>query len=358
MDLKIVKEKIVVLIPAYNPDDKMLDLISELDQYFNHIVVVNDGCKESYDYIFEKVSETVSVVKHEENKGKGRALKTGFKYIVDNISDALGVITVDADGQHTTKDVLACCETFLKDKSKAVFGCRDFHSDTNIPPRSRFGNRLTSKLMKFFCDITLSDTQTGLRLLPFGALTPLLDTKGERYEYEMNMIFDLKDMGIDWIEQPISVIYIDDNESSHFNPIKDSFKIYKVFIKFCLSSFGSAILDIVIFTIAADILNKADISIWRFDYIITATVIARVCSGLFNFFINKWIFNHGKKKTTVIQSGSKYFFIWLVQMSLSAFLVSTINMCVPFIHGTLIKIVVDTLLFFISYKIQQKWVFK
>ena len=355
---EIIKNQVVLLIPAYNPDEKMIDFINESSEYFNKILVVNDGCSSEYDAIFEKIKDKTTILKHEVNKGKGRALKTGFSYILDNEKDCLGVVTADADGQHTCEDVMGCCEDFLDDPDKGVFGCRDFYGDTFIPPRSKFGNRLTSKLMKFFCDIKLSDTQTGLRVFPTSSLKMLLEVEGDRYEYEMNVIFALKENNIEWNEHKISVIYIDDNKSSHFNPIKDSMKIYKVFLKFCISSLGSSILDIVLFIVLRIILKKYEINIWdKIDGIMVATVIARIFSGIFNYIINRMIFD-GKKKSKAAISGTKYLVVWFVQMLLSAFIVSRLSLICTFIYPTIIKIVIDTLLFFISYKVQQKWVFK
>lgn len=353
------KEKqVVVLIPAYNPDQKMTGLIEELSKEYEHIVVVNDGCSKEYDSVFdglknnEKIDGEIHLVVHEVNKGKGRALKTGYSYIMEKFPDALGVITVDADGQHTPTDTRKCVKQFLSEPTKAVFGCRDFSENSGIPARSLFGNRVTSRLMKFFCDIELTDTQTGLRVIPTSAIPELLQVKGERYEFEMNAIFDMKDNDLEWTEVPIEVIYIDNNESSHFNPIKDSLRIYKVFMKFCLSSFGSALLDLIIFTIMSHVLVAV-----AGDYLIqVSTIIARICSGIFNYCINKWIFS-GKKKTKASVSGPKYLLLWLVQMLLSAELVDIAAKFIP-INATVIKIVIDTILFFISYKIQQKWVFK
>lgn len=348
------ESRVAVLIPAYNPDKKMSSLVHEMAEKFEHIVVVNDGCSDEYTPIFEELDPLVTRINHEVNKGKGRALKTGFEYILNNLKDVMGVVTVDADGQHTVEDTLACCSKFLENPKTAVFGCRDFLSDTSIPPRSRFGNRLTSKLMKFFCDIELSDTQTGLRVLPYTSLDEMLKVDGDRYEYEMNMIFALKDLGIGWVENPISVIYIDDNASSHFNPIKDSIKIYKVFAKFMLSSFGSSLLDLLIFTILCGVLTGVLPDEGFLGRITVATVIARVCSGIFNFSINRWIFG---SRASVGKTGPRYLLLWLVQMSLSAGLVSGVHFLLSFIHPTIIKVVIDTILFLISYKIQQKWVF-
>ena len=284
------------------------------------------------------------------NKGKGRALKTGFEYIKDAYPKIKGVVTVDADGQHELPDVLACCEKFLENPETTVFGCRDFSADTKIPPRSKFGNRLTSRLMKLLCGISLSDTQTGLRVIPAGYLDEFIAVKGERYEYEMNCVMRIKELELELVEVPIRVIYIDDNKSSHFNPIMDSIRIYKVFLKFCLSSFGSFIVDIICFMVAKHFIGP----ICPASYIIISTAIARVISGVFNYSVNRMIFA-SKAKTT--SSGPKYMLLWAVQMALSALIVHGLHYVIP-IGATIIKVVVDTLLFLLSYSIQRNWVFK
>ena len=350
-------ENIAVIIPAYNPDNKMISFIEELKDSFSDIIVVNDGCGEEYSAIFNAVKEYSTVLVHPENKGKGAALKTAFEYVCQNTKKLQAVVTADADGQHTLSDVRACCRKFLDNPKQAVFGCRDFYSDVNIPERSKFGNRLTSRLLKFFCDISLSDTQTGLRVLPVSCLDELIKVKGDRYEYEMNMIFALSDLDVGWTEQSISVIYLDDNKSSHFNPIKDSIKIYRVFLKFCISSFGSSLIDLIIFTILCSVLRNVSPVLKIIDGVVMATVIARICSGIFNFSINRLIFRK-KKTASLSKSGPKYLVVWLIQMLLSAFIVSGISLLLHGGYELLIKIVVDTILFFISFRVQQKWVFR
>ncbi len=349
---------LIALVPAYCPEQSMVDSVKALSAEFPAVIIVDDGCTEEYAPIFDAVRALPGVVilKHPENRGKGCALKTGFKYVLENYPDAKGVVTLDADGQHTVKDTISCCEKFLENPDCIVFGCRDFESDTNIPPRSRFGNRLTSRLMKFFCDIKLSDTQTGLRVHSMKYLKELSEVAGERYEYEMNVIFALKDMDVPFVEVPIEVIYLDNNASSHFNPIKDSIKIYKVFLKFCISSFGSFLIDIAIFTVLCKLIESfaAEGSSMLTYEIYAATAIARVCSGLFNYNFNRWIF---KSKSRVSSSGPRYLIVWLIQMCISAFCVDNL---VRLIGGnkSITKFAVDMILFFISYKVQQMWVFK
>ncbi len=344
-------EDIAAIIPAYNPDEGMVGLINELKEKFAHIIVVDDGCADAYKHIFEAVSSDAVVLHHEVNKGKGRALKTAFSYVAEKLPEVVGVLTLDADGQHTVKDSLSCCEKFREDTSAVVFGCRDFESDEKIPPRSRFGNRLTSRLMKFFCDIKLSDTQTGLRVIPSALLPKLCGVGGERYEYEMNMIFFLKENLVEFREVPIEVIYIENNASSHFNPIVDSIKIYAIFFKFVISSFGSAVLDIVLFRVFSKYVFE---SIFPLHFIEISTAAARVCSGIFNYSFNRSIF---RSRSRVGQSGPRYLILWLIQMTMSAYIVKFLT-AVSGVTPVLVKIIVDTLLFFISYKVQQLWVFK
>lgn len=337
---KMEKEsRVAVLIPAYNPDKKMVDFVNQLVEAFEHIVVVNDGCDASFDTIFNEVSDKVTLLKHEVNKGKGRALKTGFEYVKDNKSNLLGVVTVDADGQHTLEDTKKCVDQFIATGCKPVFGCRDFLSDTDIPPRSRFGNRLTSHLLKQFCDIKLSDTQTGLRVLPVNCLSDMLSVHGERYEYEMNMIFALKNLGLGWSECPISVIYIDDNESSHFNPIKDSMRIYKVFLGYFAVALLAFVLDIVLFTIFVPYMDGIVAGSKILGGIVLGTIAARVCSGLFKL-VCSLILN--KKK--VSSYGMRHSIVWVVLMLLSAGFVNALNLALPMISVVVIKVVVDIVL--------------
>ena len=97
--------KTVILIPAYQPDKKLISLLDVLKTQYCHIVLVDDGstgCEE----IFAKAKERVGVLLvHEVNKGKGAAIKTGLNYVLNNLKDIAGVVTVDADGQHTPADI-------------------------------------------------------------------------------------------------------------------------------------------------------------------------------------------------------------------------------------------------------------
>lgn len=222
---------VAVIIPSYNPDEKLVNLVEELVDYgFENVVVVNDGSSsESLPY-FEKVAEKkeCKLLVHEVNKGKGRALKTAFSYC-KGMKECCGVITVDGDGQHLLKDIVTCVEAMHHDKEKVVLGVRDF-SAKHVPFRSKFGNEITKMIFRVLCGICISDTQTGLRGIPTQYLSQFISYQGERYEYETNMLLMMKKNKIAWTEVKISTVYLDNNATSHFNPIKDSWKIYKTIL--------------------------------------------------------------------------------------------------------------------------------
>ena len=346
-------ESVAIVLPSLNPDHRFKAVVDGLvEADFRHIVIVADGSDEEHRHWFDEVRDypACHVLVHEVNKGKGRALKDAFSYVYEELPELKGVVTIDGDGQHLLGDIIACGERMLTDGNKVVMGCRDF-SHPDVPPRSVAGNRFTAAMFRLCYGIRITDTQTGLRGFPRKIFPELITLPGERYEYEMNMIFYFKEHLIPFTEVPIQVIYIENNASSHFNPIVDSIKIYAIFFKFVISSFGSAVLDLVLFRILSKYVFE---SIFPSNYIEISTAAARICSGIFNFSFNRSIF---KSRSKVQKSGARYLVLWLVQMTLSAYIVKFLT-AVTGITPLLVKIVTDTILFFISYKIQQLWVFK
>ena len=224
---------VTIIVPSLNPDEKMVNTVRGiLAEGFNDIVVVDDGSAAEYKEPFATVAamEGVTVLTHEVNKGKGRAMKTAFAYIAENRPDSRGVVTVDGDGQHLPKDIRACAEAMIAEKDKVVLGVRDF-SRPEVPFKSRNGNNITKAVFRILCGIRISDTQTGLRAIPAQYLPLMCEIAGERYEYETNQLLILKDKEIALHEVVIDTVYIDDNASSHFHPFRDSWRIYKIIFK-------------------------------------------------------------------------------------------------------------------------------
>lgn len=348
---------ISVILPSYNPSEKLVKAVNALTEYgFDDIIVINDGSSDSCQKIFEEIDSypNVTLLNHEKNKGKGRALKTGFEYFLENRKEKSGVVTTDDDLQHTPADILACCGE-MEDKGVAVFGARSFKGN-NIPPKSRIGNNITSFTFRFLCGIKITDTQTGLRAIPRSYLPLLTKVSGERFEYETNMLLSMKQEGLDFCEHPIETIYADNNSGTHFNPLKDSIKIYAVILKYIVSSLAASILDLTIFTLLNMLLPK-DIEAWF--RIFSATAVARILSSAVNYAINKnKVF---KSKGHIKSSLLKYYCLCAAQGFSSYALVYFITFLTnaeQSILQTFYKMLVDMILFFLCFTIQREWVFK
>ncbi len=348
---------ITIMIPSLNPDQKLTNYVKQLvQQDFREIVVINDGSSEEYDPIFDEIADMdkCTVLRHKVNKGKGRALKTGMNYVLTNHPDCIGIVTGDADGQHRLKDTIRVAKELIKDNSRLVLGSRNFNSP-NIPARSSFGNKLTSWIFAVMFGQKLMDTQTGLRGIPLTIVPDMLEIAGERFEYEMNMLIECRRKKIEIYEIPIETIYIDENSSSHFNPIVDSIKIYwlifRRFFSFIFTSVGCTLLDLLIFTVLARLIIPSDYA-YR---ILVATAIARVISATVNFIVNKNVVFH--KKGHIVSSAFKYFGLAIVQMFISA---KTVEFLLGLLgwHETIIKAIVDTILFIFNYFFQKHFVFK
>lgn len=347
------KEQIAVIIPSLNPDEKMLRFLDELKKTgFIHILIVNDGSSRDYD-IFYKVAEEkygCRIFNHAVNLGKGRALKDAFNYVLSNLSGISGVVTVDSDGQHSATDTLRCAKALLQNMDSLIMGCRTFY-DKSIPFRSRAGNIITCKVLKLLSGIQVSDTQTGLRAMSIERLKKFVSVSGERFEYEMNMLLSVREEGIPIVEVPIETIYLENNKSSHFNPLMDSLKIYSLFLKFLTVSFVSFFIDILLFTL----FNSVTRVLLPLYHITVSTALARIISSLFNFSVNREkVFGSIENKGMVML---RYYSLCVVQMVVSALAVTYLYSVLK-THVNLIKILVDSVLFIISYQIQMKWVFK
>ena len=220
--------KYIILIPAYEPNSKLLKLLKEIDNKYPAIVV-NDGSNRFYNDIFNAAKKYAHVLSYDKNMGKGYALKTGLNYIEDTYNDNYIVVTMDADGQHKLSDAIKLCEYASQNLETLVIGKRDWAKE--MPLRSRIGNTITRNIFNKVTKLKIYDTQSGLRAFSYKLNEYMLSINGNRYEYEMNVLLNLKNNNIKYHEIPITTIYIDNNKDSHFNPIKDSYKVYKVIYK-------------------------------------------------------------------------------------------------------------------------------
>ena len=354
--------KTLIVIPALNPPTELSNYIVKLKESgLEHILIVDDGSRLEFKSIFENLrdDQNCMILTHAKNLGKGRALKNAFNYFLTmpDVEEFNGIVTADSDGQHRVEDVLSMVDTISNYPDSLILGCRDFDSE-NVPPKSKFGNKLTKLVFKLLYGRKITDTQTGLRGFPKAIINEMLEIQGERFEYETKMLIHTFDKAIPIQEITIETIYFDGNAETHFNPIKDSLRIYKVifasFFKYLLSSLSSFLLDIGLFQFF--LWSSLAVGIHRGALLILlSTILARVISSYFNFTMNKnFVFNGEKRIQRTIM---KYYSLAAFQMLLSAAMVAAIwNMLSG--SETAIKIVVDTILFLASYQIQRRWVFK
>lgn len=226
------RSRCVIVLPSLNPNEKFDRVVDELREAgFRRILIVDDGSNAQHQKHFSRAEAfpECTVIRHEVNKGKGRALKDGFIEVLKRFSDAEGVITIDGDGQHLTEDIIACGNRMLREENKVILGCRNFDLP-GVPPRSVAGNKTTSGLFRLY-GIALSDTQTGLRAIPMRYVSRFTAIEGERFEYETNMLLKMKRRGIGFSEQQIETVYEDENAGSHYNAVKDSWRIFKIMAK-------------------------------------------------------------------------------------------------------------------------------
>ena len=214
--------KKIVLIPSYEPDSKLIELLKSIDKSFD-IIVVNDGSSKETNSLFEDAKKYAHLISYKTNMGKGYALKEGYKYIKDKYKEYV-VVTMDSDGQHKIEDAKKLIDYIIDNKNDLAIGKRTW--DKTTPIRSRIGNYLTRKIYKKATGKTIYDTQSGLRAFSNNLMDYMLNIKGNRYEYEMNVLLNLKDIKVH--EIPIQTIYFNNNKGSHFKWFDDSKRVYKV----------------------------------------------------------------------------------------------------------------------------------
>ncbi len=353
---EITVGQVTVILPSYNPGERLALVLSGLiSAGFRDILVIDDGSRDDCQRFFQQAERLpeCTLIHHDVNRGKGRALKTGFEYFLKNRPDQSGVVCADDDGQHSPEDIVRIAAE-MQQRNTAVFGARDF-TLPDIPPKSRFGNTVTSFVFRALCGIKITDTQTGLRAFPREYLATLCRVSGERFEYETNALLELNREGFPFVELPISTIYINNNGETHFRPLRDSIKIYAVILKFLLSSCLASVIDMTMFTVINLCLPSGMDEKLR---VFTATFGARVISSLVNYFINRnRVF---RSSGSVPGTMGRYYLLCLCQTCISSASVTGLSALFSVRHSgweTLIKAVVDTVLFFISFGIQRDWVF-
>jgi len=333
-----------IVIPAYEPNDNLLKLILDIKENSNYeIILIDDGSSIQCKPIFHLArNKGCIVLTHTSNQGKGAALKTAFSYLLQNLEED-GVICADCDGQHTWNDIKKIAEAIPFHKTSIILGSREFIG--KIPIRSLIGNKITRGIFSLVSGCKVPDTQTGLRGFSSQMLTWLVQLKGNHYEYEMNQLLEAKSVGYQLYSVPIQTIYENNNESSHFRPIRDSIRIYFPILKFSLSSMSCGIIDFVLLFFLNSLTNNLFLSV----------VIARVISSLFNYLLNKNIVFNSKDQLHRFVFVKYYILVICILICnylLLSFFVNVMNLSL--VSG---KLLTECILFAFSYFIQQRFIF-
>lgn len=341
---------IQILIPSLNPDEKLIEVVKNLKQVgFSKILIVDDGSDDKK--LFKKAHDEFSceIITLSENKGKGRALKTGFEHILaTNDLEIKAVVTVDGDNQHKAHDVLAVSKCV--EDNKLVLGVRRFQGACNVPLRSRLGNAMTASLFRILSGEKIDDTQTGLRAIAVSQLEKLILIEGERFEYEMNVLLKLRKLELKLVQIDIETVYLGENESSHFRPIMDSFRIFRMIFKFAIVGIICFAVDYLMFYVFLYIMLKSNSDA---EDVFLASVLARICSSLLNFSLNYMVVF--KSETNKFNSFIKYYSLAIIQMIVSSLGVA--GLTTLWQNPMILKPIVDLGLFFVSYYIQKIYIF-
>lgn len=333
--------KRIALIPAYMPDEKMTDIVKNLYESGFIIIIVNDGSSDDCTKIFEEAAKYANVLCHDHNKGKGEALKTGLRFIKSTYDAPYTVVNVDADGQHKIEDIIRVTEASEQNRSCLILGSRKMEG--KVPFKSRAGNAITRFVYRLCSGTNVHDTQTGLRAYSDELAGKLAWIDGSRYEYEMNMLMELPREDIEIKEIRITTVYINNNESSHFDAVKDSIRIYREIFKFSVSSFISFIVDYCLFCLLSFLTGS----------LVLSNVTARLVSGTVNYTINKkLVFKSGSG----LFSAAKYTLLAAFILGCNTILLelfTSVN-----ISSYAAKILTELLLFAFSYLIQRSLIFK
>jgi glycosyltransferase involved in cell wall biosynthesis len=337
----------VIVIPAYEPDEKLTDLLCQIvaADSSQRVVVVDDGSGQRFEPIFRSVAELGAIVlTHHVNRGKGAALKTAFEYVAAAFPGE-SIVCADCDGQHRLNDIKRVASALEADNGSIVLGSRSFSG--SVPARSRLGNNTTRHLFRLATGRSLHDTQTGLRGYSASLLEWLCSVPGERFEYELSVLLIASKEHVPVIEVPADTVYLDANASSHFRPLVDSARVYRPLLRFLLSSFAAFLVDLIaLIALMATTRNLA-----------VSVVGARLLSASVNFLTNRaYVFRAGTAspiRASALRYGSLVVAILAANYALMRLTVTDARL--PLLVG---KALTETVLFTVSFQAQRRWIFR
>lgn len=349
----------IVMIPALDPGPDLAAYAAALlARGPEALVVVDDGSGPGSREVFAALEamDRCTVLRHPVNRGKGRAMKTAFAYILNQSAwTGCAVVTADADGQHDAADVCAVGRAAREEGGKLVLGVRNLRLPS-VPARSKVGNRLSSWAFHSLYGVRLEDTQTGLRGIPWDLLDWCRSIRGERYEYEMNVLIRAARDRIPLRQTPIRVIYINNNEGTHLHPIRDSWRVFVILVSglgwYAASSTLSAVTDVAAFWLCSEVVFRPLSALYCYWW---STLAARALSSSLNYTLNRrYVFGGRPSGRTLL----RYYCLWGSQLLCSYLLLLFLEWLLPGIWPTVNKAAGDIILAICSYQIQMHWVFR
>lgn len=340
---------VLILIPAYEPSHTLVALVSELRRADAalEVVVVDDGSGPAFAPVFrETAAQGATVLMHPVNRGKGAALRTGIDHVVAR--GGAPVVTADADGQHTVTDILRVARELRQDDREGtpalVLGCRRF-TGPGVPARSRFGNAVARGLFRVAAGWSLSDTQTGLRGIPTDLLDWVRDQRGDRFEFEQNVLLHCRRDGVATREMPIETVYLERNASSHFRPVIDSARVMLPLLLFA----GSSLLAFFVDTVAMLVLTALT------GMLVPSIIAARVLSASVNFAVNRRVVFR-RQSGRMLGQILRYALLAVALLASNVVWIEALTA-----HGVplvIAKVVTEAVLFVTSYGVQRSFVFR
>ena len=363
-------KNMAVIVPVYCPDEKLLGVIEGVHEAgFGHIFVVDDGSyigaksteqKAEFENIFSRLPGYVDLTRHVVNKGKGAALKTAIARIEavmkqererGDFTEIKGIVTVDADGQHLTEDIVNVSNMLIERPNDLILGSRAF--DQDVPLKSQMGNTITRGVFALASGVKIRDTQTGLRAFSVNLIPFMKAVEGERYEYEMNMLLDAAHKKIGMKEVTIKTVYLDGNKTSHFHVLRDSALVYKNILKFSASSLIAFVIDFVMLFVFKAIFGNFAFA--AETTLLMAVVSARLVSSFSNYMINKKLVfgERTRNNNTLI----KYYLLASGILILNYLILEVLSIRLGMPLGVA-KLIAEVTLFFVSYTVQKRFIFK
>ncbi|TAJ48944.1 MAG: glycosyltransferase [Herbiconiux sp.] len=334
----------IVLIPSYEPDGRLVDVVRELRATAPEttVVVVDDGSGARYAAEFARARLAgAEVIGYPLNRGKGHALKHGLRHVQAHHPGEV-VVCADSDGQHRTSDILRVAGRAGRDV--IAIGGRRFTG--TVPLRSRFGNATSRAIFRSATGIAVGDTQTGLRAYHPGMLDWLLGVKGDRFEYELNVLLGAQAAGYCIVELEIATVYLEHNASSHFRPVIDSIRVLRPFLRYVGSSLAAFVIDLVMLQVLFTVTGS----------LVLAVVGSRMLSGSVNFFVNRQLVFRERERRRMSRDAARYAILAVTLLAANLGLLELLTWAGVSLLAS--KLLTEAVLYLTGFAVQRHFVFR